>query len=163
MVNWFRREAKLGSPAATLGSIEIRQPWARPASAESIEGDEPPESVGGGGFFTMTNNGAAPDRLIAASSPAADKIEIHAIKVVGSGIAMCPLKDGLALAAGVTLTLKPRGYHLLLIGLRKPLAAGTSLPVTLTFEKAGSIDIELAVEAPGLVGQAILHEEAQRG
>jgi copper(I)-binding protein len=163
VVNLFRREAKVGPPAATLGSIEIRQPWARPASAESIEGDEPPESVGGGGFFTMTNNGASPDRLIAASSPAADKIEIHAIKVVGSGIAMCPLKDGLVLAPGVTLTLKPRGYHLLLTGLRKPLTAGTSLPVTLTFEKAGSIDIELAVEAPGLVGQPILHDEAQRG
>jgi copper(I)-binding protein len=160
LVNWFRREPKLGSPAATLGSIEIRTPWARSSSAEASEDDD---DLFGGGFFAMTNTGSEPDRLVAASSPVAGKIVIQAIKVVGSGIAMKPREDGLALAAGVTLTLKPRGYHLLLVGLQAPLVIGTSVPVTLTFEKAGSVDIAFAVEAPGPVGDHILHEERQRG
>ena len=76
---------------------------------------------------------------------------------------MRPREDGLALPGGVTLTLQPRGYHLLLIGLKAPLAKGTRLPVTLTFEKAGSIDVELLVEAPGPVGNEVLVEERQPG
>jgi copper(I)-binding protein len=147
LLNWFRREAKLGPPAATLGSIEIRKPWARAASTVA--------SVGGG-FFAMTNTGAAPDRLVAASSPVAEKVEIHALKVEGSAIAMARREDGLALAAGVTLTLQPRGYHLLLIGLKAPLVEGARVPVTLVFEQAGSLAVELTVEAPGLVGGDIL-------
>ena len=66
------------------------------------------------------------------------------------------------LPAGVTLTLQPRGYHLLLIGLRAPLAGRASAGHA-DFEKAGSIDVELPVEAPGPVGKEVLVEERQRG
>lgn len=153
MLKWLRRDPP-SAPAATLGSIEIRRPWARPSS------DTPTQA---GGFFVLTNTGAEPDRLVAASSPAAEKVEIHAIKVVGPDIKMCPRDGGLALPPGVTLTLQPRGYHLLLTGLRAPLNPGAPLAVTLNFEKAGSIDLELLVEAPGLVGENILVEERQPG
>jgi copper(I)-binding protein len=101
--------------------------------------------------------------LVAASSPAAETVEIHAIKVVGGDITMRPRADGLAVPGGVTLTLQPRGYHLLLIGLREPWIRGARLSVTLTFEKAGSIDVAFPVEAPGPVGTEILVEERQRG
>ena len=100
MLKWLRGDAK-PAPAATLGAIEIHRPWARQAV-------ETPEQAGG--FFTLTNKGTEPDRLVAASSLAAEKIEIHAIKVVG-----------------------------------------------------GSIDVELLLEAPGLVGKEVLVEERQRG
>jgi hypothetical protein len=153
LLKWLRRGPE-PAPAATLGSIEIRRPWARPALQTPAEA---------GGFFTLTNAGAEPDRLVAASSPAAETVGIHAIKVVGGDINVRPRENGIALPAGVTLTFQPRGYHLLLIGLRAPLSAGGSLPVTLIFEKAGHIDIELAVEAPGLVGNEVLVEERQRG
>jgi hypothetical protein len=76
---------------------------------------------------------------------------------------MRPRDDGLGLPAGVTLTLQPRGYHLLLIGLRTPPIPGAGRPVTLIFEKTGSIDVELLVEAPGPVGVEVLVEERQRG
>jgi copper(I)-binding protein len=153
LLKWLRREPK-SAPAATRGSIEIHRPWARRAI------DTPKKA---GGFFTLANKGTEPDRLIAASSPAAEKIEIHAIKVVGGGIGMRPREDGLALPPGVTLTLQPRGYHLFLTGLRAPAIPGERLPVTLIFEKAGSIDVELLVEAPGPVGNEVLIEERQRG
>ena len=61
------------------------------------------------------------------------------------------------------MTLKPRGYHLLLLGVKAPLAKGSTLPVTLTFEKAGAVTVEFAVEEPGLIGEAILNEEHHRG
>ena len=153
MLKWLRGDPK-SAPAATLGAIEIHRPWARPAL----------ETPGqGGGFFVLTNKGAEPDRLVAASSPATEKVEIHAIKVVGGDIAMRPREDGLTVPGGVTLTLQPRGYHLLLIGLREPLIQGARLAVTLTFEKAGSIDVVFPVEAPGPIGKEVLVEERQRG
>jgi periplasmic copper chaperone A len=153
LLKWLRREPK-SAPAATRGSIEIHRPWARQAV-------ETPERAGG--FFTLINTGTEPDRLVAASSPAAGKIEIHAIKVLGADIGMRPREGGLALPAGVTLTLQPRGYHLLLIDLTAPPIPGARLAVTLVFEKAGSIDVEFPVEAPGPVGVEVLVEERQRG
>jgi copper(I)-binding protein len=152
LLKWLRREPK-SAPAATRGSIEIHRPWAR-------QGVEMPERAGG--FFTLVNKGPEADRLVAASSPAAGKVEIHAIKVVGADIGMRP-RDSLAAPAGVTLTLQPRGYHLLLIDLRAPLVAGARLAVTLIFEKAGNIDVDFLVEAPGPVGVEVLVEERQRG
>jgi periplasmic copper chaperone A len=116
-----------------------------------------------GGFFVLTNTGPEADWLAGATSPAAEKVEIHAIKVKGGDIGMRPRDDGLGLPAGVTLTLQPRGYHLLLIGLRTPPIPGAGLPVTLIFEKTGSLDVELLVEAPGPVGAEVLVEERQRG
>ena len=153
LLKWLRRAPK-AAPAATRGSIEIHRPWAR----RSLE---MPERAGG--FFVLTNTGPEPDRLVGATSPAAEKIEIHAIKVMGGDIGMRPRDDGLGLPAGVTLTLQPRGYHLLLIDLRAPLVPGARLAVTLVFEKAGSIDVELLIEAPGRVGTEVLGEERQRG
>jgi periplasmic copper chaperone A len=151
--NWFRRRSKPAAAAAS-GGIEISQPWARAGLRVRLQA---------GGFFVVTNKGALPDRLVAASSPVAEKVEIHAIKMVGADIQMGPRPEGLLVEAGSTLTLKPRGYHLLLSGVTAALVVGTRLPVTLTFEKAGRIDVELTVEAAGLVGEEILNEEHHRG
>jgi len=153
LLKWFRRDLP-PAPAATLGSIEIFRPRARPSLDTASRA---------AGFFGLTNKGAEPDRLVAATSPLAERIEIHAIKVVGGDVAMRQREAGLVLPAGATLTLQPRGYHLLLMGLRTPLQPGDRLAVTLIFEKTGSIDIELAVEAPGLVGNEVLVEARQRG
>ncbi len=153
MPNWFRRGSKPAAAVAS-GGIEIGQPWARAGLRVRLQA---------GGFFVVTNKGALPDRLVAASSPLAEKVEIHAIKVVGADIEMCPRPEGLLIEAGSMLTLKPRGYHLLLSGVTTALVVGTRLPVTLTFEKAGRIDVELIVEAAGLVGEEILNEEHHRG
>jgi copper(I)-binding protein len=139
---------------AARGSLEIRRPWIRPDSASPSQA---------GGYLTVTNNGADPDRLVGARSPAAGSIEIHAIKVVGPDIKMQPLANGLAIPAGITTTLKPRGYHLVLLGLKASPSTGGRFPATLVFEKAGSIDIEFSVEEPGMIAKDILAEEGHRG
>lgn len=148
-MSWFRGGSE-EVLAGSVGPIEIRKPWARAASHDSSMA---------GGFLTLFNKETAPDRLVSASSPAADKIEIHAIQVVGADIDMRPLENGISLHGGLSVTLKPRGYHLLMTGLKAPLVVGDSVPVTLVLEKAGSVEIALKVEAPGPVGEKVLHEE----
>ena len=139
MLKWFRREAQ---PVADTSGISISRPWVRPDATLPTQA---------GGFFVVTNKGTEPDRLLAAASPLADKIEIHAIKVAGPGARMQALADGLVIPAGSTLELRPRGYHLLMTGMMKVPAAGSRLPITLAFEKAGRVEIKLVVEAPGPV------------
>jgi copper(I)-binding protein len=131
-------------------TIDISRPWARAASATDLQA---------AGFLTLVNKGGEADRLIAASSPLAEKIEIHGIRVVGPGIAMRPLEKGVGLPPATTITLKPRGYHLLLQGLKAPLAKGQRVPVTLSFENAGPRQVELTVEAEGPIGKDMLLDE----
>ena len=130
-------------------SIDISRPWARAPSATALEA---------GGFFTLINKAGEPDRLIAAASSAAGKIEIHGIKIVGPDMRMRLLERGLGLPPDTPITLKPRGYHLLIQELVKPLAKGDRLTVTLTFEKAGPQQVELIVESEGPVGAPALME-----
>lgn len=158
VVSWFRRkpEEAAAVPSAVHGALEMHKPWAR-SSSHPLPNDV------AGAFLSITNNGAVDDRLVAASSPLAERIELYGIKVVGADIDMRPLANGVAIQAGNTTTLKPRGYHLLLLGVKAPLAKGSTLPVTLTFEKAGDVAVAFAVEEAGLIGEAILHEEYHRG
>ena len=129
-------------------SIAISRPWARTS---------PTEAGFAGGYFTVTNKAHEADRLVGAESPAAVKIELHGIKVVGVGITMKQMEKGLGLPPDTAITLKPRGYHLW-IELKAPLATGQKVPVTLIFEKGGTQQIELAVEAAGPIGNETLME-----
>ena len=123
-----------------LGALEIVQPWTRatPATAPS-----------GGGFVTITNTGTTPDRLIAVRSAAADKTKIHEMKMEGNIMRMRELENGLEIAPGATVVLKPGGYHIMVMGLKAPFARDAQITATLVFEKAGSIDVELDVAAMG--------------
>jgi len=135
-----------------MTTLEIKRPWARAA-------EETADTAGG--YFTVVNKGGDRDRLIAAATPAAGKVEIHAIKVVGADIRMRAV-DGLVFHPGTTIELKPRGYHLLMTELKTPMAKGARVPVTLTFERAGDISVEMVVEAPGQVGHEVLWEDRLR-
>jgi periplasmic copper chaperone A len=73
------------------------------------------------------------------------------------------MAKGVVIQGSHTTVLKPRGYHLLLLGVKASLVKGSTLPVTLTFEKAGTVTVEFAVEESGLIGEAILNEEHHRG
>ena len=158
VVSWFRRKPKEAPAVASAvhGALEIHKPWGRSSSHPL------PNNIAGA-FLSIANNGPNDDRLVAASSPLAERIELHGIRVVGADIEMRPLANGVAVPAGSTTILKPRGYHLLLLGVKAPLAKGSTLPVTLTFEKAGAVAVDFAVEEPGLIGEAILNEEHHRG
>jgi periplasmic copper chaperone A len=80
-------------------------------------------------------------------------VEIHEMAMEGGVMKMRAVK-GIDLPPGVKVQLKPGGYHVMLESLKQPLKAGEVIPLTLTFEKAGSIDIKVGVEAMGAVGHA---------
>lgn len=136
--------ALMAKPAAAanykLGALEIDQPWARatPATAKA-----------GGGYLTIKNTGTAPDRLVAAKTTAADKAQVHEMKMEGSIMRMREVENGLDIPPGATVTLAPGGFHVMLMGLKAPLKQGSKVPLTLVFEKAGSIDVDLDVESMG--------------
>lgn len=146
MLKWLRRSEPKEVPAASLGPLQIVKPWARSSSSH-------PDIAGG--YMTVVNDGET-DRLVSASCPAAGSLEIHAIRVKGPVLEMRKQDGGLVIPPANQQILKPRGYHLLMSGLASPLAVGSKLPITLVFEKAGSVTVDFAVEAPGAVGQASL-------
>ncbi len=129
----------------TLGSLEIAHPWTRQTA---------PGQSNGGGFLVVTNKGRTADRLIGVASPAAGKVELHTMAMDGGVMRMRPVVGGLPIPAGGTLTLAPGGYHIMLIGLKAPLALGAMVPLTLRFERAGSITVALKVEPVSFTGKA---------
>jgi periplasmic copper chaperone A len=130
-----------------LGAIEIGHPWSRAT---------PPTAESGGGYLVLKNTGTTPDRLIAVKSPAADKVEIHEMKMDGNIMRMREVEKGIEIPPGATVELKPGGFHVMFMGLKAPFAKEAKVPLTLVFEKAGSIDVDLMVQAMG--AQAPMHK-----
>lgn len=99
----------------------------------------------GGGFFMVKNNGKTDDRLVSVSSPLAGEVQIHEMVTKDNVMRMRQLKDGVAIAAGETLKLEPGDLHLMFQKVKTPFKQGDTVPVTLSFEKAGKVDLLLQV------------------
>lgn len=127
----------------TAGALRIAAPWTRAMRAGGT----------GAGFMTIRNTGSAPDRLVAARSPAANVMELHTHIRDGDVMRMRAV-PAIELPAGQEVRLAPGGLHLMLIGLAQSLEPGGRVPVTLVFERAGEVTIQLAVEAAGARGPA---------
>lgn len=126
-----------------IGSLAIDHPWTRAT---------PGGAKVGGGYMTITNMGSEPDRLIAGAAEFAGLIEIHEMAMKDGVMRMRRLPTGLEIQPGETVELKPGGYHVMFMQLKAPLVEGDPVMATLTFEKAGSIDLEFAVEPVGARG-----------
>lgn len=120
-------------------SIVVDKIWARAT---------PGHAQTGAAYLSVTNNGAAPDWLVGASSPVAEKAELHESKIENGVMQMRP-KGPVTLKPGETLMLKPGGNHIMLMGLKQPLKEGDSFPLTLTFEKAGALQVTAKVMKAG--------------
>jgi hypothetical protein len=121
-----------------LGDIVIEQPWSRATPIKT-----------GGAYMTLRNNGTRPDRLMKVASPLAEKGEIHETRIEG-GMAMMRRVDGIEIKPrGGTAQLKPGGLHVMLMGLQRPLKEGERIKLVLTFERAGTIEVEARVEKAG--------------
>jgi copper(I)-binding protein len=82
-------------------------------------------------------------------SAISDKAGVHEMKMDGNVMRMRELEKGLEIPPGATVELKPGGFHVMFMGLKAPLAKDQRVPITLVFEKAGSIDVDMKVEALG--------------
>lgn len=100
------------------------------------------------GYLTIVNSGAAADRLTGVASPRATGVEMHTMSMDGSVMEMRQIEFA-DVPAGGTTSFAPGGNHLMFIGVTAPFADGEDIPVTLTFEHAGTIDATLPVRAGG--------------
>lgn len=107
------------------------------------------KQANGAAYLQIVNQGAD-DVLLSASSPIAAKVEIHTMTMEGDVMKMRALPQ-LELKSGQTLTMKPgNGAHIMLMGLKKPLAIGDTFPLTLSFRKAGKVDTSVEVADFGM-------------
>jgi periplasmic copper chaperone A len=123
-----------------VGSIDIADPWSRAT---------PKGASVAAGYMKITNKGTTADRLISGSSDISPTFEVHEMSMDNGVAKMRPIKDGLEIKPGETVEFKPGSFHVMFVGLKKPLAAGEHINAALVFEKAGAINVEFDVLAMG--------------
>jgi copper(I)-binding protein len=125
-----------GAQEYKAGSIEVDQPWstATPRGASVAAG-----------YMTIKNTGAEPDRLTGVTTPVAGKVEIHEMTMDNGIMRMRPLASGLEIKPGQTVELKPNAFHLMIENLKEPIQQGKPFKATLTFAKAGPVNVDFAV------------------
>jgi uncharacterized protein YcnI/copper(I)-binding protein len=131
------------SAPVTVGDLKISSAFSRAML---------PGQPTGGGYFTITNSGTQADRLVSASSSVAGAVSLHSMTMDGNVMQMRPVPDGIEIPAGGTVTLDPNGLHLMFEKVTAPFKAGDVVPVTLTFAKAGKVELALKVGAIGAKG-----------
>ncbi len=123
-----------------IGEIEIGHPHARAMV---------PGAKVGGGYLKLTNTGTTDDKLLSITTERAQSAEVHQMSVNNGVMTMRPVAGGLVIPAGQTVELKPGGYHIMFMDVAQPFKEGEMVKATLTFEKAGSVDVEFAVGSAG--------------
>lgn len=124
--------------------ITVSDAWSR----------ERPASIKmGGAFVAIHNNGPEADMLVAASSPVAEKVEIHNVAEKDGVMKMFEV-EGVEIPAGAKIEMKPGGYHIMLMGLKETLEKGKSFPLTLEFAHAGKIEVTVEIKEAGAMGAA---------
>jgi copper(I)-binding protein len=131
---------------ADAQKIEVRDAFARATIGASMNGVV---------YLTVENRAAVPDRLLGATTPAAERAELHEHRRDGNVLRMRRL-DAVEVAPHAAVEFRPGGTHVMLLGLKTPLKEGESFPLSLEFETAGRITIEVPVKsiAAGAIGPA---------
>ncbi|WP_039017506.1 copper chaperone PCu(A)C [Halocynthiibacter namhaensis] len=123
---------------AFADDIMVHDAYARSAS---------PSAMAGGAFMAIMNHSDTDDRLIEVRSDVAKRVELHTHIDAGDGVMqMRRVEDGFAIAAGETHMLQRGGDHVMFMGLNQSFVQGDMLPVTLVFENAGEVEIEIPVD-----------------
>lgn len=138
--------------AATLGSsllagqvmaheydtanLHITHPWSRAL---------PPVAKTGAAYLTIVNRGEQADRLLEVTTPVAGHAELHE-HIHQDGLMKMQQIETMALPAGSSVSFKPGSYHIMLFDLKQPLVAGEQFPLTLHFEQAGELEVDISVQ-----------------
>jgi periplasmic copper chaperone A len=115
-----------------IGGLTIHDPSAK----------QSPKGADVGAAFMVIDNRGNADRLVAATADNADHVEIHEMAITDGVMKMREMPGGLDIPAGGKVELKPGSYHLMLMGLKQPIAAGATIKGTLTFERAGKVAVD---------------------
>jgi len=122
----------------SIGNLTVVSPWAR-ASAGPAKA--------GAAYLTITNGGKADDRLIGVAAESVAGMAMFHTTIKDGDVMKMRHVDGIAVKAGETVTLRPGGIHVMLMGLKAPLTEGQRFPLMLTFDKAGAVTVEVEVES----------------
>jgi hypothetical protein len=134
---------------STPNTIVVQEPWARatPGGAKS-----------GAAYMTLVNHGGTADKLLGAATPQADAVQFHK-ETEDNGVSRMREMHSIDLDPGAKIVFKPGDMHMMITGLKQPLKEGQSFPLTLNFEKAGSIEVTVPI---GPVG-AMHHDMGKMG
>lgn len=126
-------------------TVHVRDAYARVAT---------PMSRSGAAFMVIENTGDADDRLIAADTDAAEVVELHTHLESDDGVMqMVEVEEGFAIPAGDTHILARGGDHVMMMGLTRRLDHGDTITMTLTFDEAGEMTLQLPVDLERIPGQ----------
>ena len=139
-------DAMTGDGTYQVGELTVETPWSRATSARA-----------GGVFMMIHNGGHHGDRLIGAESDLAGRVEVHMTIMEDGVMRMRHMEDGIEVPAGGMAELKPGGFHVMLMGLTQPLAEGESFPLTLIFDEAGEVTVDVPVRAAGAMDAGMHH------
>ncbi len=131
--------------AATVATVRVTDAWARAT---------PPGTPVGAGYLTLHNTGGQALTLLTASSPRAERVELHETRADARGLSTMRPVNALPLPAGAALSFDAGGRHLMLVGLKTPLVAGEKVPLTLQFEGLAPLQVQLDVRPLGTVAPA---------
>lgn len=139
------------STAAFAGdmAIKVTDSYARSAS---------PAAKTGAAFISLMNMSDADDRLIGAASPAAKRVELHTHIENDGVMRMVHVEEGFPVEAGGMIVMQRGGQHVMLMGLNGALVQGAEVPVTLTFEKAGEVEIMVPVDLERKPQHGMMHK-----
>jgi copper(I)-binding protein len=117
------------------GALTIEQPWARAT---------PPVASAGAGYMILHNGADEADKLLSVSADVSEKVELHT-HTMEDNVMMMREVEAIEIPAGAQVRLEPGGLHIMFIGLKGPLKEGSTFPLTLTFEKAGTATVDFRV------------------
>lgn len=124
--------------SASAQDILVEDLWAR---------ESPPGVTNGAAYMTLVNQTSDTDRLLSASAPVSERVELHT-HLMEDGVMKMRQIEAIEVAPGAPTVLEPGGLHVMFIGLEAPLVDGEQFPLTLNFENAGEVTVEVPVQRP---------------
>lgn len=124
---------------STGPQIKIEDAWARPSAGAEMNGAI---------YFRIVNDGKEADKLISADTPSAQAAEVHESMADDNGVMSMKPRENVEVSAGEEVEFKPGGLHIMLVNLKQPLTVGDEVQLTLHFEKAGEIQLNVKVREP---------------
>ena len=124
------------SAGLTVGNLKLDQIWARSA---------PLSGGNAAAYLSVANSGQQDDTLLSVATPIAHQAQLHNMSMEGGIMRMREMADGISLRPGETVRLAPGGMHIMLLGIKQPLKKGDHFPLTLHFEHAGTVNVDVPV------------------
>ncbi len=138
VVGYANAVTRPGFILAASDGVSVSDAWARAT----------PGGATTGAAYVMLMGGSQPDEVVGASTPVAGTAAVHQT-VSDNGVMKMRAVPSLPVPAGAMVSMKPGGYHIMLTGLKKPLVAGETFPLTLTFAHSAAVTVDVKVRGLG--------------